>query len=327
MSLSVAVTYPKLCANEAVYRSEVDGRDFFAGYYPDVPLILDQDGSGVVHYENVATPGVRVLTDVLAQDDYEPGSLNPAFNQLARIHRVYSEVRPASGGTQRFYLDRRTRLHNRQLKAQYDSFCRYFGQVSINGSEVVVDHLLLERARYSIGRTALSLCAPSQGDYHERNIFSNGRIIDFEAAGWNAVSTDVATFIWHTLFVGNHFGPKYAAWSGPADKEMMKSAEVKPLVVLPGTVEVRVSDSRRALINDYLDRYLDSIDLPPDESSRISQAIAFRLLSMFEPQSMERADRHAVFCLANFFLRNPGSLRSKIDILLKRDQSRSKSPL
>ena len=97
---------------------------------------------------------------------------------------------------------------------------------------------------------------PSQGDLHDMNIFQNGYVVDFEAAGWNRLSTDLATFIHHILVGGNYFGPIYAKWA-----EAMKlppSNQVKNIG--NNAFQVKLSTARKILIKDYMRFYIGGLD-------------------------------------------------------------------
>ena len=141
---------------------------------------------------------------------------------------------------------------------------------------------------------------PSQGDLHDMNIFQNGYVVDFEAAGWNRLSTDLATFIHHILVGGNYFGPKYAKWA-----EAMKlppSNQVKNIG--NNAIQVKLSTARKILIKDYMRFYIGELD--PDTISALdkefSYMLAFRLLTVFDVTIMAQEDLETIFILMNYFV-------------------------
>jgi hypothetical protein len=282
-------------------QAELAGWQFFARYYDKIPAIVHSAGNHSldVMYEDVSSDGSVVLTTALACD--EPVELEPLFSQLAEITNAHAHYRQSEAGTQRFYLDRVERLDLHHLVVAYADFARKRSTIAINGQPTTIDPDLLRNVISEISMLSEGLCAPSQGDYHERNIFCNGYIIDFEAAGWNLVSTDIATFVWHTLFAGSYFGPQYADWSTSADKLAFAAEPSKQLNYEHGDISLQPSRARVELLDSFSSAFVDKIDLQKADRRQISVAIAFRLLSMFKPAEMSVADRHMVFGLANYF--------------------------
>ena len=142
---------------------------------------------------------------------------------------------------------------------------------------------------------------PSQGDLHDMNIFQNGYVVDFEAAGWNRLSTDLATFIHHILVGGNYFGPKYAKWA-EAMKLPPPSNQVKNIG--NNAIQVKLSTARKILIKDYMRFYIGELD--PDTISALdkefSYMLAFRLLTVFNVTIMAQEDLETIFILMNYFV-------------------------
>jgi thiamine kinase-like enzyme len=141
---------------------------------------------------------------------------------------------------------------------------------------------------------------PSQGDLHDMNIFQNGYVVDFEAAGWNRLSTDVATFLHHIMAGSNYFGPKYAKWAETMN--VLPSEQVNNTG--NGSAHVVLNTMRKNLIKDYMHYYIDQLD--PSIISRLDQEfsymLAFRLLTVYDVTNMTQEDQDIVFILVNYFI-------------------------
>lgn len=313
--------YTKLFALPSEAQREHRGYTFFARYYPIVPSHFSLDLSlHVIRYQDVTIGGAVILTDLIRQNQVV--DFRQTFETLAQIAREHAEYRPCEGGTKTFYLDRIDRLAT--IEPLYIKWAHKNQPISVNECIVTADLALFDSIRKSLNTFRHGLCVPSQGDLHERNIFDNGTIIDFEGAGWNLVATDIATFIWHTLVVGNYFGPKYAKWAN--DDELRFLTRSLQEIELSPTKEVTIqlSDSRISLLNQFINHYVAKIpQINNDVLHQSTVAIAFRLLTTFPVDKMTKDDRHIIFSLANYFFSSEDTglllmvtrlLRSKVQI-------------
>ena len=163
-----------------------------------VPILL-KVGDNFLEYQTINVPIVY-----RALDKNEHTSLLDIY----KIMRDITPVRCApEGGTKLFYLDRAGRLDALPSLPTHE--------VTINRSGVTTTETQKMKERLLTALECLDngFCIPSNGDFLERNIFIDGTIIDFEGVGYNSVIADAATFLFHTIFAGTYFGPKYGKWA------------------------------------------------------------------------------------------------------------------
>ena len=74
----------------------------------------------------------------------------------------------------------------------YEKFPSSIGnRVTLNSHSVYTQADALNQLVDFINQVDTTYVIPSQGDLHDMNIFQNGYVVDFEAAGWNRLSTDL----------------------------------------------------------------------------------------------------------------------------------------
>lgn len=309
--------FAKRFDSKSAFVREINGYEFFSSFYTKVPKLLESNDTGelCVVYEKIDSAHNKRVTDMLYINQIV--YLRQNFTKLSSIANAYHKKRASTGGTQIFYIDRVGGLTNRQIITDYAGYLSSFQTQVINGRKVFADKDILIQLKQQITSFHHGICIPSQGDIHERNIFTDGCIVDFEGSGWNHVATDLATFLWHTIFAGSHFGPQYARWSTTVDKKLFK--EQKTQFISDGKeIIVRLSYARKDLLSQYLNTYLDSLDFLDDQIlCDTSNAIAFRLVSTFSPLAMNDSDRMMTFALANFFHNADLNLYDKLKILTK----------
>jgi len=310
-------SFVKVFTSEDLLRREQYGNVFLKSFFEDIPLILRIKIDGKIfeiHFQRTNLSGAELVANCLYED--KPVNLIPCFKKLANIHKKNMNSRQSAGGTEIFYLNRRERL-SPKLENLYQEFLKRHEQYRVGGLKVSLNPLLIDKLHKDVSAFVYGYCVPSQGDFHERNIFTNGFLVDFEGAGWNMLAGDIATFLWHSLFVGNYFGPKYARWSLPADKKWLDETPSQ-LGLINNTFILKLSAVRRTMVQDYLVSYLSEFELDEYSQTQISNAIAFRLLTVFPVGEMDSTDQKITFILANFFANDDISLRAKLTVL---DQS------
>lgn len=226
--------------------------------------------------------------------------MSSVFAELAQITRRNNKLSDAvTGGTKKFYIDRLRLLQRKQLINNYEFFLAQQKPNSVNFLAISKKDDILKYIQTFTEDLKLTYVTPSQGDIHDMNIFQNGYIVDFEAAGWNRLSTDIATFLHHVLFGSNYFGPKYAKWAN--------SLQVKSTAELALTKEgtrIDINSARKKLVKQYMRFYVDNIDenIAYKIDYEICVMIALRLLTVFDVTKMSRKDREITFSLVNYFL-------------------------
>jgi hypothetical protein len=75
-------------------------------------------------------------------------------------------------------------------------------------------------------------------------------------------------------------------------------------------VQIALDSARKQMIRDYFENYLNTLSTNELLSVDACNAIAYRLLIMFQPQNMPAADRLKVFALANYFFAGTPALLS-----------------
>lgn len=307
----------KQCESLADYYGEIVGHTFFAQYYPHVPTIRARyERKRQIHYDNPAKGSHRLLADVLNANEYHKRDLAEAFRHLAYSHGRNVTLRNSSGGTAKFYLNQRRKLQDEHVRSLFRHFASRHETITVNGIEVPVNPHMIANVHYNTATLSIAPCVPSHGNLHERTMYSSGHMVHFEHAGWNALATEAATFIWHTLFAGNHYGPRYARWATEADRHAERYARQKTIIYEKGNLTITISKSRKDLLGDYFRYYLRKVGLSADLQGQISHAIAFRLLTEYDLQSMRPSDRLALFSLANYFTHNPTQLEENLYQLL-----------
>lgn len=224
------------------------------------------------------------------------------LSSLANTMGIWSHIK--AGGTKSFYINRLHMIESPQFLRQYEEFCADESLKSVNGLIVyILDDLLYAVKKYvkdmqeNMNNTYV---IPSQGDVHDMNIFQNGYLVDFEAAGWNRLSTDISTFIHHIICGGNYFGPSYAKWAESKPNPLGRSKEITHA---DGKVWVNLNTSRQRIVHDYMKYYIKGID--KNILSKINREIcvmmSLRLLTVFNVAAMSPDDRNIIFILANYF--------------------------
>jgi hypothetical protein len=307
----MSAAYLKQFDSPLAVKREVAGYMFYAKYGHTVPSLLGHStrtGDCSVAFSDVRNDSAHTTISELLASGIYPTHFQNLLKSLAAVHGANITARQASGGTEMFYLRRLARLDEPKLQQIYENFCSDHPHVFVNDHRITLDPKLLTGVRQAIATMQTGVAVPSQGDFHERNIFSNGCMVDFEAAGWNLLATDIATFIWHTAFAGNYFAPKYADWSdGTLDKYY---AQTPQICAGENTVQIALDSARKQMIRDYFENYLNTLSTNELLSVDACNAIAYRLLIMFQPQNMPAADRLKVFALANYFFAGTPALLS-----------------
>lgn len=306
--------YTKVLNSEAALRRELAGHEFMRHYFSQVPNILAIRTNGRFPELDVARvdgKGSAIVTDALRRGDAV--DVRELFKELARVANTFGSERAAQGGTRQFYLQRRPKLASPVLQSCYRTYLADNSGQRVGTRQVMLRARLMEEIRARINTFAFGYCIPTQGDVHERNMATNNFLLDFEGGGWNLLAGDIATFIWHTLFAGSYFGPKYAKWSGPIDKVAL--AADRPQLIADGrSVRLQLHDNRAQFLHDYLTTYFHALTVVPEDMD-ICAAIAFRMLTVFPPHHMELGDQTITFTLANFFMDPKLSLETKLKTL------------
>lgn len=311
-------TFTKYFNDKLDFDREKKGYEFISSFYTKIPKILESnDGDEPsIKYERVDMVRSRLVADMLYDGNLV--DLREVFASLSLISNKYYQKRESTGGTQVFYVNRTGKLVNRQMTNRYVEYLKSSPPLMINGQNVPVEKDLLQRLRERINSFQDGICIPSQGDLHERNLFTNGYIIDFEGAGWNHVATDLATFLWHTMFAGNYFGPQYAKWSTTVDKKRYREQEPQ-IASNKYEITLRLSKARSYLLSQYLGTYVNSLVFLDDQIlNDVCNAIAFRLVSTFSPLAMNNRDRAIAFAMANLFYNADLNLYDKMKILINK---------
>ena len=298
--------------SEANYQQELDGHAFLAEYTDRIPKIIStkfEPGNFAITYEQVIGPGVQMVSDAI--NTHEDVDLSALLTDMATVTRDHAGTRQAGGGTRLFYLDRLPRLDTPDIRVIHKGLMQNGILPRIDNSQESLRGSLLDDVAAQVSTFNIGLCVPSLGDFHERNVFTNGILVDFEGAGWNHVATDVATFIWHTLFVGNYLGPKYAKWSVDKDKDWLRTTPPQ-LYVTDGVVHLEISAGRRKLLKDYLRLCFNPIAGGMVSDKDVLFAMAFRLLTVFPVNEMSNDDQRIVFAISNFLTRGGLSLREAL---------------
>lgn len=289
---------------------ELLGYAFFSEYFHAIPRLEKTTKSQAVAYEN------RYATQVSeAINSGQYVLLSTTFLRLAKIAATQARIRESQGGTIMFYVERLERLDS-NLRTYYKNWARKHPSICVNDQRILTNPHLIEDTTSAVRRYTQGLCVPSQGDLHERNLLSDGTVVDFEAAGWNLLATDLATFLWHTLFAGNYFGPLYAKWSGAGDIRQLEMREPQ-ILTNQNNIRIHLSQTRSDFLKQYRETFMDTLqaDIHSIEAD-IRAALVFRLLTTFPVMNMAETDRHLSFALANTFCtRRNGTLNELLDRL------------
>jgi len=287
--------YTKNFESHETFTRELSGYEFVKDYFENVPQIIEVSSRKDIYsidFVRVDIPPITILTKALDQNFYT--DLSKLFSEFAICSNNNLKVGSAEGGTKLFYLDRIGRINSKLL-----------------------DKDLVVKTLDSIRCFDHGYVVPSQGDFHERNISTNGYLLDFEGGGWNLLSTDIATFLWHSLFVGNYFGPKYAKWSTSVDKKMIKDTP-SAIILKDGLVSLNLNEARFRLISDYINLYLNQLNIDLNLIQRdICIAIAFRLLTVFQLEAMSPNDQKITRLLVNSFTNPKSDLNQILQTLTK----------
>jgi hypothetical protein len=294
--------YRKTFPNSTLLNEELEGYWFYSNYYRQLPNVTTiSESSHYIDYEDISSDKNTTLFSLLRNSDtnIDMRSFFLDMSQIARTYGKYSHV--IAGGTKKFYAQRIDRLRSNEIAKLYEKFQGQIGnQLTVNSHSF---HMQTDVLNQIVGFTDsidMTYVIPSQGDLHDMNIFQNGYIVDFEAAGWNRLSTDLATFIHHIIVGGNYFGPKYAKWA-----EAMKLPPINQVKNIgSNTVQLELSAARKSLIKDYMRYYIG--ELNPGTVSTLdrefSYMLALRLLTVFDVTKMTQEDLEIIFILMNYFV-------------------------
>ena len=307
MAVPQIAVFTKFYSDRGLYLRELKGRQFIEQYWQNVPKLLSSsecEGTFSLVYADVRfnDPKPTLVTELLG-NNLVVQNWSEILNLYLYVTKNFIQHHKAGGGTQLFYIDRIGNL-DKILRNDYKDVRSYDESYIVNGKTISLSEDLIGSVLKAIGGMRVGLCIPSQGDFHERNIYSDGTVVDFEGAGWNLLATDVATFLWHSFFVGNHFGPLYAIWSTNQDKHKL-SIYRQQIRITDLNVSIELNSARHKFICNYVDNYLFKLNFNVKEAEAVSSAIAFRLLSMFNVPTIELPDRKLVYILANYFLQYP----------------------
>ena len=285
--------------NSEQLEEEIANYKFVSAYYK-TPKIL-QKGDAFVEYETIESV---VLNKML--DKNCPVSLRLLYKRMLKL--TVERTNP-HGGTQLFFVERLGRLSELPRQVSFEPLIinqRYY-------PPKVEIMQLVGRLEHSLSYLSNSLAIPSNGDFHERNIFSDMTIVDFEGAGLNSVLADSATFIFHTLFAGTHFGPKYGKWATLKTKTMRLLK--RPLRIGRSSITTKLASNRKFLVKEYVREYLNKLPARDSEDkTKIAELVAFRLATTLHLKKMARKDLRAVVSLISLFLDKSLSLEQKLDI-------------
>lgn len=283
---------------------EYAGYHFFKSYCSKIPDLVGFD------YVDQATCEIRYsdqrqngsVTVYEALHNGESIDIRSLFNNLAVIANNHAQKKQSEGGSRMFFLDRVERLDEPRLTKDYNKWINNGRDYSINRIHIQKQPQLLSQLQYIARSFDHGVCAPSQGDLHERNIFTDGTVIDFEGAGFNLIATDIATFIWHTLFAGPYFGPIYAKWA--MSEEPLDTSGI--INVYENNINISLQNNRCELIEQFVDSYVNRLNvLKSEDINKISLAISYRLLTTLYVKDMSEKDQELSFALACYFIQSP----------------------
>ncbi|QCT40941.1 hypothetical protein FBF24_03525 [Candidatus Saccharibacteria bacterium oral taxon 488] len=283
---------------------ELAGYDFFRQYYKRVPSIISINKKGLyIEYSDLCDTGNQTLFHILRSGTgIDMSEFFKDLSNLANTMGIWSHVE--AGGTKIFYINRLHMIESPQLLKQYEEFCADESLKSVNDLSVYIRNDLLYMVKKYVKDMQKNMnntyVIPSQGDVHDMNIFQNGYLVDFEAAGWNRLSTDISTFIHHIMCGGNHFGPLYAKWANPEPNPLNRSKEI---TYTDGRAWIRLNTSRQRIIRDYMEYYIKGIDksILSKINREVCVMMSLRLLTVFNVAAMSPEDRSTIFILANYF--------------------------
>lgn len=284
---------------------ELQGYYFMRQHFgvPFTPMLLDvQKGEEwTLTYENIRhTRQSQPITDGL-DAEIDLSAWEVTLRAMRDIQLPKAKVRQPDrhSGSRRFFIDRLQRVTPAMME-DYAGVAAASPEFQVNGLVVRLDPRLLIDLPARVDKMTEGLCVPSQGDYHERNIFTDGALVDFEGAGWNLAATDIANFIHHTLCGGNHFGPRYALWA-TQDHKMRLDSDFRQLEWHEGAIRLRLKPARRVALQAYIQSYVRTGDFDDAVLSQVSTALAVRFLTLFSVMDMSEADRKLVYIFANLF--------------------------
>ncbi len=297
------------------FNLELNGYDFISHYYKNIPnrLSINKDGLEI-HYQNVGANSTTV-GDALSLG--QTPDLSSLWQELATIANTNWSKTNSNGGTQLFYLDRLPRLFKPELKSLLSSNIHNY-LPSIGNYKTKLESDFFTNIATGVQDFSLGICVPSQGDLHERNIFTSGAIVDFEGAGFNHIATDIATFLWHTLFAGNYFGPKYAKW---ASQETSQQLATKPkcFSIYSNNIKVNIDSSRQELVLQFVEYYINKLSVANHKTylDQASLAISFRLLTTFILSKMSIEDQKLSLVFSHLFANTQMSLWEKLKFFIE----------
>lgn len=181
--------FTKCFDNKLDFDRETKGYEFFSSYYNKTPKILDKhdkNESCCVVYEKIDSAHKERITDMLCKN--QTVDLGETFTDLSSIANKHCQKCRSTGGTQIFYIERADKLAGKQMIDIYAEYLRSSPVTIVNGRQAPIEKGLLLQLQERVRDFHRGVCIPSQGDIHERNIFTDGYIIDFEGSGWTTWS-------------------------------------------------------------------------------------------------------------------------------------------
>lgn len=304
----------------AHYGLEIDGYNFIQQYYTKIPRRFRTNSKKLkIEYEDV---GKNCTTLSEALDKNLTIDMSKTWQELALLANKRWSHTHAQGGTQLFYIDRLSRINDAKL-----ALLTNYQLPKLDNYEAKIKPTFFTDLGKKIQELQYGICIPSQGDLHERNIFTNGVIVDFEGAGFNNIATDIATFVWHTIFAGSYFGPQYAKWATTKTSKKI-TVEPKCFSIFGNTIKVNIDIKRQELILQFIYQYINRLNLADQDKylDQVCLAIAFRILTTFQLSTMSEEDQKMSLVFAHLFANTQFSLWEKLRFFLDSSED-LKTPL
>ncbi len=284
--------------SEEQYFQELSGYNTIKNSYP-VPKLLKesfQNGKGklIFEYADCVKKNAGLLIDVLNTEEQA--------RIWARIVAIYKKIflttikKIDHSADEVFFRERVTgRLNNFYFKPLWQKYDRK--RVNLNGRYIVLNPSKIVDGLQDFYKNRLKTWGVlSQGDPTDLNICTKPLFFDFQASGYNYLTSEFANLYWNMLAQGDYFAPYYH--SGIFKNHQNIYALLNKPVINNGVMVFKPAPYRKQMLVHYVDevfspclKKITAEDKNYEWYNEFKYFIAMRILCVYNLNNMTEIDR------------------------------------
>lgn len=248
----------------------------------------------------------------------------------------YDRLKP-NGRIDQLYKEKNILFPSINQSIPFNELLNY--QIIIDGqkTEYTIKQLL-EKAKKELNPDNFRYFVLSQGDLTETNMTLDGKFFDFEAAGYNALSQEIAIFI-HFLFIHGHYiGPKYDKnyITDSIERKELDNFKSKIKVfhdvnitdqTINITVQFPVPFIKQLIITQYIENVVKPLELNIEPGfinqiiEELKSAIILRFVGVKDLKKFEEHDLILYIYMMQYFSKKDSNINSLSTFLEKKLKS------